>query len=108
MTMAPGEYRHGRHGPGFRTLLIGLSAMILGACAEDQGKSYLLRHAPVTLSQATQIAETNESGRAVGAELKQSGTRVFYEVEIIDKFSKSRRVRVDAETGKIMKGLALP
>ena len=44
----------------------------------------------------------------MGAELKQSGTRVFYEIEIVDSTNKLRRLRVDAETGQIIKGLALP
>ena len=92
----------------FWILLIGLSAFTFGACAEEQGKRYWLRHASVTLAQAVQIAEASESGRAVGAELKQSGTRVFYEIELVDSGNRSRSVRVDAETGKIIKNLALP
>jgi uncharacterized membrane protein YkoI len=92
----------------FWSLLIGLSALTFGACAEEHGKSYWLRHAAMTLAQAATIAETNESGRAVRAELRQSGTRIFYEIEIIDNVNKVRRVRVDAETGKIIKSLTLP
>ena len=92
----------------FLILLVGLSALTFGACAEEQGKAYWLRHASVSLSQAVQIAETSESGRAVGAQLKQSGTRVFYEIELVDSGNRSRSVRVDAETGKIIKNLALP
>ena len=91
-----------------RSLLIGVSALAFAACAEEHGRSYWLRHATITLPQAAQIAEASESGRAVGAELKQSGTRVFYEIEVITSASKSRRVRVDAETGKIITGLNLP
>jgi uncharacterized membrane protein YkoI len=87
------------------TLLIGMSARVAGACAEEQGKSYWLRHAPLTLSQAAEIAETNGPGRAVGAELGHSGNRVFYDIEIIDTGNESRRLRVDAETGKIVKGM---
>jgi uncharacterized membrane protein YkoI len=86
-------------------LLIGVSAVTFVACAQEQGKSYWLRHATVTLSQAAQIAETNGPGRAVGAELGHSGNNVFYDVEIIDTVNKSRHLRVDAETGKIVKGL---
>ena len=89
-------------------LLIVLCALTCGACAEEHGKSYWLRHASVTLPEAAQIAERNASGRAVGAELKQSGTRVFYEVEIIDNATKVRIIRVDAETGKIITTLSLP
>jgi uncharacterized membrane protein YkoI len=92
----------------FWSLLIGLSALTLSACAEEHGRGYWLRHATVTLAQAAQIAEANGPGRAVGAELKQSGTRVFYEIEILDSTNKFRRLRVDAETGKILKGLPLP
>jgi uncharacterized membrane protein YkoI len=84
-------------------LLLGIVGLMLGACAEDQGKSYWLRHAPVTLSQAADIAETNGPGRAVGAELGHSGNRVFYDVEIINTVNESRRLRVDAESGKIVK-----
>jgi len=84
-------------------LLLGWSAVMFGACAEEQGKSYWLRHAPVTLSQAADIAETNGPGRAVGAELGHSGNRVFYDIEVIDTVNESRRLRVDAESGKIVK-----
>ena len=97
-----------RHLRACWSLLIGMSVLMLGACAEDHGKSYWLRHASVTLAQAAQIAETNGPGRAVGAQLRQSGTRVFYEIEIIDNTNKSRSIRVDAETGKIIKNLTLP
>ena len=60
---------------------------------------------PETLSQAAEIAESQAPGRAVGAELGQSGNHVFYDVEIIDTRNQSRHLRVDAETGKIVKGL---
>lgn len=88
--------------------VIGFAALTLGACAEEHGKSYWLRHATVTLPEAVNIAERNASGRAVGAQLKQSGTRVFYEIEIIDTANKARIIRVDAESGKIITGLSLP
>jgi uncharacterized membrane protein YkoI len=88
------------------SMMVGLLALLVSACAEtQQGKSYWLRHAVVTLAQAAEIAETNGPGRAVGVELGQSGNRVFYDVEIIDTMNKSRRRRVDAETGKIVKGM---
>lgn len=85
------------------SLLIGISAVLSAACAEQQGKSYWLRHAPVTLSQAVQIAETDGPGRAVAAELGYAGNRVVYNIEIIDSVNHSRHLRVDAESGKIVK-----
>lgn len=84
-----------------------LFMMAIAACGGgDQGKSYLLRHAVVTLSQAANIAEVSGPGRAVGVQLEQSGNRVFYDVEIIDIVNKTRRLRIDAETGKIVKELS--
>ncbi|HSC56096.1 MAG TPA: hypothetical protein VLC51_02775, partial [Nitrospira sp.] len=72
-------------------MLMGSFLMTLGACASnDQGKDYLLRHAAVTLSQAAEIAEVNGSGRAVKVELGRSGSRVFYDVEIVDTVNKTR------------------
>ena len=41
----------------------------------------------------------------MGAELGHSGNRVYYDVEIIDTGNESRRLRIDAESGKIVKGL---
>ncbi len=74
-----------------------------GGCANtDREKGYLLRHASVTLPEAARIAETQVPGRAVKMELIQKGNRVFYDVEVIDVFNKSRNIRIDAETGKIM------
>jgi uncharacterized membrane protein YkoI len=87
------------------SLLIGASVILIGGCAEEQGKSYWLRHASVTLSQAAEIAETNAPGRAVGGELGHSGNRVYYDIEIIDTGNESRLLRIDAESGKIVKGM---
>jgi uncharacterized membrane protein YkoI len=88
-------------------LTVGL-ALTIAACASDEaGKDYLLRHASVTLSQAAEIAEVNGPGRAVRAELGRSGNRVFYDVEIIDTINKTRFLRIDAESGKIIKGLQM-
>ena len=85
----------------FRILLaIGLAAAGCSDAARE--KSYLLRHAPVTLSQAARVAEAHVPGRAVRVELDQRGNRVVYEVEIIDILNKTRQVKVDAETGKVM------
>lgn len=91
-----------------RLMLIGVFTMTLGACAsDDKGKDYLLRHAGLTLSQAAEIAEVNGPGRAVRVELGRSGNRVFYDVEIVDVVNKTRFLRIDAENGKIIKGLSL-
>ena len=91
---------------GLVRMFIGILTMMVAACAStDQGKDYLLRHAAVTLSQAAEIAEVQGPGRAVRAELGRSGNRVFYDVEIVDTINKTRFLRVDAESGRIIKGL---
>ena len=89
-------------------ILIVMLTLLVAACASnDGGKDYLLRHASLTLSQAADIAELNGPGRAVRVELGRSGNRVFYDVEIVDVTNKTRFLRIDAESGKIIKGLVL-
>ncbi len=83
---------------------LGLGGLLVAGCGGgEQGKSYLIRHAVVTLSQAAEIAESTAPGRAVKAELESSGSRVMYQVEIINAVNQTRKVWIDAETGKIVK-----
>ena len=83
---------------------LGLGSLLVAGCGGgEQGKSYLIRHAAVTLSQAAEIAESTAPGRAVRAELEFSGSRVMYQVEIIDAINQTRKVWIDAETGKVGK-----
>jgi uncharacterized membrane protein YkoI len=79
--------------------------LLLAGCGGGaEGKSsYLIRHAVVTLSQAAEIAERNEPGKAVKAELESAGSRVMYQVDIVDAVNKTRKVWIDAETGKVIK-----
>lgn len=82
---------------------IGLVGLVAWGCAEDnRGKSYLIRHAGVTLAQASELAERSIPGRAVRAELQYVNNAVVYQVEIIDIVNNSKMVSVDAETGKIV------
>ncbi len=82
---------------------IGLIGLCTWGCAEDnRGKSYLIRHAGVSLAQASEIAERSTPGRAVRAELQYLRNAVVYQVEIIDIVNNSKMVAVDAETGKVV------
>lgn len=81
----------------------GVMLLVAGCGGGDQGKSYLIRHAAVTLPQAVEIAEANAPGRAVKAELESAGNRVLYQIEIVDAVNKTRKVSIDAETGKVVK-----
>ncbi len=79
--------------------------LLAAGCAEGQdnrGKTYLLRHAGITLARAAQIAESNTPGRAVKVELRHKGNAVLYEVEIIDIVNQPKVVLIDAETGKVV------
>jgi uncharacterized membrane protein YkoI len=86
---------------------IGVCALLalFGGCrgAADPDKSYLIRHAGVTLVQAASLAEAHVPGRAVRVELKYAGKQVVYEVEILDAGNQPRLVSVDAETGRIVR-----
>lgn len=81
----------------------GVMLLVAGCGGGDGGKSYLIRHAPITLPQAVEIAEANAPGRAVKAELESSGSRVLYQIEIVDAVNKTRKVSIDAETGKVVR-----
>jgi uncharacterized membrane protein YkoI len=83
---------------------LGLGGLLVAGCGGgEQGKSYLIRHATVTLPQAAEIAESTAPGRAVKAELEFSHSRVMYQVEIIDAVNHTRKIWIDAETGKVGK-----
>ena len=73
-----------------------------GCAADEQGKTFLLRHAGVTLGDASARAEKHTPGHAVKAELQRTRNGVIYEVEIIDIENNTRKVNVDAETGKVI------
>ena len=81
----------------------GVMLLVAGCGGGDQGKSYLIRHAAITLPQAVEIAEADAPGRAVKAELESSGNRVLYQIEIVDPMNMTRKVSIDAETGKVVR-----
>ena len=90
---------------GILAIVIGFGALTLmvGCVADDEGKSYLLRHAGVTAAEAARIAEAQVPGRAVKVELLNTGRQVVYEVEVIDPVNQPHKIALDAETGKLVK-----
>ena len=90
-----------RRGPAIGAVAVLM--LIVGCGGNEQGKSYLLRHAGVTLAEAASVAESQVPGRAVKVELLYSGRHVVYEIEVIDSANQSHKVSVDAETGKLVK-----
>jgi uncharacterized membrane protein YkoI len=87
-------------------IVLGILVLVDIGCASNdhQRKSYLIRHASVTLAQASELAEKNGPGRAVNGELVFAGGHVVYKVEIIDAINQERTIWIDAETGKLVKG----
>jgi len=82
---------------------LAILTVIVGCGGNDQGKSYLLRHAAVTLADAAGVAESQVPGRAVKVELVYVSRHVIYEIEVIDAANQPHKILVDAETGKLVK-----
>ncbi|ALA58985.1 PepSY domain-containing protein [Nitrospira moscoviensis] len=86
--------------------VIGVAALLalsVGCGGSEQGKSYLIRHASVSLAQAASLAERQVPGRAVKVELLYTGKHVVYEVQVLDTGNQLKTVAIDAETGKVVK-----
>lgn len=78
-------------------------AMLMGGCAHDSKKE-LIRSTNISLIEAVKAAEASVSdGKAVEAELEKEDGRAMYEVELIDTKKETRKVLVDAGTGKVFK-----
>lgn len=92
----------GKRGAGVIGFCVVLASLAAGCGANDKGKSYLIRHAGVTLAQAATLAEAQVPGRAVQVELLYSGRQVVYQVEVLDAANESRMVTIDAETGRLL------
>jgi uncharacterized membrane protein YkoI len=90
---------------GTLAIVIGCGALTLmaGCGGNEEGKSYLLRHAGVTAAEAARLAEAQVPGRAVKVELLNAGRHVVYEVEVIDTINQPHKIALDAETGKLVR-----
>lgn len=86
-------------------VLAGLSGslLIVGGCAHDSKKE-LIRSTNISLIEAVRTAEVSVSdGKTVEAELEKEDGRAMYEVELIDAKKETRKVYVDAGSGKVFK-----
>jgi uncharacterized membrane protein YkoI len=80
----------------FRVLL-SIVCLLVGGCAAEDERIMLLRHAHLTLPEATSVAEKSTPGsHAVQVELRKSKNDVIYEVHIV------KTVSVDALDGHII------
>ncbi|HEX5419061.1 MAG TPA: PepSY domain-containing protein [Gammaproteobacteria bacterium] len=64
--------------------------------------AYAAQRGPLTLAQATALAERRYKGRVVRAETVKQGGRTVYEIRILGPDGRVRTVRIDAETGAFL------
>ena len=84
---------------------IALAAAIAGtalATNKVENDAQAVLGAKLSLTQAISIAEQHVKGRAASAEFEKSGTRHFYDVEVVAG-SKVFDIEVDGMTGKVGK-----
>jgi uncharacterized membrane protein YkoI len=57
--------------------------------------------ARITMIQALKTAQKKVPGKPVEVDMGKADGRVVYKIEIIDKNKETRKVYIDAETGKV-------
>jgi len=57
---------------------------------------------PVSLAQATELAQSRYPGRVVRAETESRGGRRIHNIRILDADGRVRTVRIDAQTGAFL------
>lgn len=67
---------------------------------EDVASAAVAQRGPVTLEQATRMAQQRHEGRVVRAETKSIGNRRLHEIRILGNDGRVHHVRIDAETGR--------
>lgn len=63
--------------------------------------SYLMQR--ISLDQAVGIAQQNVPGRVVGADTRHMQGRIIHEVRILENSGTLRIIRVDGETGRVLR-----
>lgn len=87
----------------YRMAGFALFIVLISGCADYERKD-LIRMVNISLAQAVTNAEVYlAEGRAVEAELEQEEGRTLYEVKLIDSKQSTRKVYIDALTGKVVR-----
>ena len=81
--------------------LIALTLSTVPAWALFESDRELSDKARITMIQALKTAQKKVPGKPVEVDMGKADGRVVYKIEIIDKNKETRKVYIDAETGKV-------
>jgi uncharacterized membrane protein YkoI len=84
-----------------RVALIGLMLSSVPAWALFESDRELSDKARITMIEALKTAQKKVPGKPVEVTMGKDDGRVVYKIEIIDKDKKTKKVYIDAETGKV-------
>jgi uncharacterized membrane protein YkoI len=84
-----------------RLAVIGVVLFSVPAWALFESDRELSDKARVTMIQALKTAQKKVPGKPVEVDMGKADGRVVYKIEIIDKNKETRKVYIDAETGKV-------
>lgn len=82
-------------------VVIGLILSSVPAWALFESDKELSDKARITMIQALKTAEKTVPGKPVEVNMGKDDGRVVYKIEIIDKNKNTKKVYIDAETGKV-------
>jgi uncharacterized membrane protein YkoI len=84
-----------------RLALIGLVMSSVPAWALFESDRELSDKARITMIEALKTAQKKVPGKPVEVDMGKADGRVVYKIEIIDKNKETKKVYIDAETGKV-------
>ncbi len=84
-----------------RVALIGLMLSSAPAWALFESDRELSDKARISMIDALRTAQKKVPGKPVEVNMGKDDGRVVYKIEIIDKNKKTKKVYIDAETGKV-------
>jgi uncharacterized membrane protein YkoI len=84
-----------------RLAVIGMVLSSVPAWALFESDRELSDKARITMIQALKTAQKKVPGKPVEVDMGKADGRVVYKIEIIDKNKETRKVYIDAETGKV-------
>jgi uncharacterized membrane protein YkoI len=84
-----------------RLAVIGVVLFSVPAWALFESDRELSDKARVTMIQALKTAQKKVPGKPVEVNMGKDDGRVVYKIEIIDKSKNTKKVYIDAETGKV-------
>lgn len=84
-----------------RLALIGVALWSVPAWALFESDRELSDKARITMIQALKTAQKKVPGKPVEVDMGKDDGRVVYKIEIIDKNKNTKKVYIDAETGKV-------